>query len=171
MHSLSLLCLSLQVHTGWYAKHHGNPKEYWGTDNAAHLEQLSFPGVKPDVSRFLVEERNINGQWKHLSCHLILIEKLCVNPYSVTHFTWRHRFPIRWVNVTWAYSYNKDYTVIYALNLGMSHGKAIYIARRHPWYSCSTLDCWPTGRAIDPAPRARFITKFISLAQVVSGPV
>ena len=30
---------------------------------------------------------------------------------------------------------------------------------------------WSTGRAINPAPGAWFITKFISLAQVVPGPV
>ena len=42
---------------------------------------------------------------------------------------------------------------------------------RHPWYSGSVLDCWPSGRAIDPAPGAWFITNFISLAQVVSDPV
>ena len=43
--------------------------------------------------------------------------------------------------------------------------------RRHPWYSGSALDFWPTGRAIDPAPGAWFMAKFISFAQVVSGPV
>ena len=42
---------------------------------------------------------------------------------------------------------------------------------RHPWFSGSALDCWPTGRAIDPAPGAWFIPKFTSFAQVVSGPV
>ena len=41
--------------------------------------------------------------------------------------------------------------------------------RRNPWYSGSSLDCWPTGRAIDPSPGAWFITKFISFAQAVSG--
>ena len=43
--------------------------------------------------------------------------------------------------------------------------------RRHPWSSCSALNCWPSGRAIDPASRAWFITKFISFNQVVCGPV
>ena len=42
---------------------------------------------------------------------------------------------------------------------------------RHPWYNFCALDCWLTGRAIDPAPEAWFITKFISFAQVLSGPV
>ena len=40
-----------------------------------------------------------------------------------------------------------------------------------PWCSGSALDCWPTSRAINPAPGARLITKFIPLAQVVPGPV
>ena len=35
----------------------------------------------------------------------------------------------------------------------------------------TVLDYWPTGQAIDPAPVAIFITKFISFAQVVPGPV
>ena len=35
----------------------------------------------------------------------------------------------------------------------------------------SVLDCWSTGRAIDLAPRAGFITIFISFAQVFPGPV
>ena len=39
--------------------------------------------------------------------------------------------------------------------------------RGRPWYSDSALDYWSTGRAIDPAPGAWFITKFISLTQVV----
>ena len=41
----------------------------------------------------------------------------------------------------------------------------------HPWYGGSALDYWPTGRAIDPASGARFITTFISFAQVFPGPV
>ena len=44
-------------------------------------------------------------------------------------------------------------------------------SRRHPWYSDSALDYWPTGRAINPAPGAKFITKFISFAHVVPRPV
>ena len=43
--------------------------------------------------------------------------------------------------------------------------------RGHPWYSGSALDCWSTGPAIDPVAAACFITKFISLAQFVPGPV
>ena len=35
-----------------------------------------------------------------------------------------------------------------------------------PWYSGSTLDYWQTGRAIDLAPGALFVTKFISFAQL-----
>ena len=35
---------------------------------------------------------------------------------------------------------------------------------KDPRYSDNPLDCWPTGRVIDPAPGAWFITKFISLA-------
>ena len=35
----------------------------------------------------------------------------------------------------------------------------------------SALDCWSTSRAIDPAPGAWLITKFISLVQVIPGPV
>ena len=41
----------------------------------------------------------------------------------------------------------------------------------HPWYSGSALGCWSTGRAVDLAPVAWFIIQFISLAQVVPGPV
>ena len=41
----------------------------------------------------------------------------------------------------------------------------------HPWHSGSTLDCWSTGIAIDPAPEASFIIKLILLAQVVPSPV
>ena len=37
----------------------------------------------------------------------------------------------------------------------------------HPWCSGSELDYWPTGRVIDPAPGAWFITKFILFAKVV----
>ena len=43
--------------------------------------------------------------------------------------------------------------------------------KENPWYSGSALDCWTTGRAIDPAPGVWFVTKFISFAKVVSGPV
>ena len=32
--------------------------------------------------------------------------------------------------------------------------------RGHLWYSGSTLDCWPTGQAINPAQGAWFRTKF-----------
>ena len=35
------------------------------------------------------------------------------------------------------------------------------------WYSGSKLYCRSTGQAIDPAPGASFIPKFISFAQVV----
>ena len=35
----------------------------------------------------------------------------------------------------------------------------------------SVIRPWPTSRAIDPAPGAWFIAKFISFTQVVSGPV
>ena len=35
----------------------------------------------------------------------------------------------------------------------------------------NALDCWSTGRAIDPALGACFTLKFISLAQVVPGSV
>ena len=45
------------------------------------------------------------------------------------------------------------------------------LLRGHPWYRGSLLDCWSTGQAIYPAPKAWFMTKFISLAQVVPGPV
>ena len=45
--------------------------------------------------------------------------------------------------------------------------KLSVLTRGHPWYSGIALDCWPTGRAIDPAPGARFVTKFVSFA----GPV
>ena len=41
----------------------------------------------------------------------------------------------------------------------------------YPWYSVGALDYWPTGRAIDSAPGACFIMKFISFVQVVQGPV
>ena len=41
--------------------------------------------------------------------------------------------------------------------------------RWRPWYSGSALDFWSTGRAINPAPGALLITKYISLAQVVPG--
>ena len=42
-----------------------------------------------------------------------------------------------------------------------------------PYHSLASvaLDCWSTGRAIDLAPGAWFISKFIKLAQVVPGPV
>ena len=36
-----------------------------------------------------------------------------------------------------------------------------------PWHSGCALDCWPRGRASDPAPGASFISKFISFAPVV----
>ena len=39
------------------------------------------------------------------------------------------------------------------------------------WYSGSAMDFWATGQAIDPAPGACFIPKFISLAQIFPGPV
>ena len=39
------------------------------------------------------------------------------------------------------------------------------------WYSGSALNYLPTGRVIDPAPGAWFITKFIWIAQVVPSPV
>ena len=41
----------------------------------------------------------------------------------------------------------------------------------HPWLNGSALDYWPTGRGIDPAPGTCFITNFISIALVLSGPV
>ena len=37
-------------------------------------------------------------------------------------------------------------------------------------YNSSALDCWSTGRGIDPTPWAYFIT-FLSLAKVVPGPL
>ena len=41
----------------------------------------------------------------------------------------------------------------------------------HPWHRSSTLDCRSSGRAINPASGAWLIPKFISIAQVVYGPV
>ena len=38
--------------------------------------------------------------------------------------------------------------------------------QRHSRYSGSALDSWQTGRAIDPAPGAWFITKFISFTRL-----
>ena len=46
-----------------------------------------------------------------------------------------------------------------------------FIAWGQPWHSRSALDCWLTGGEIDPAPGAWLITKLISFAQVVPGPV
>ena len=43
--------------------------------------------------------------------------------------------------------------------------------RGRPKHRVSTLHCWTTSRASGPAPEARFILKFISLAQVDSSPV
>ena len=45
------------------------------------------------------------------------------------------------------------------------------ILQGYPWYSGSVLDCWSTGRAMDPASGAFFKTKIISLAKVVPGHV
>ena len=41
----------------------------------------------------------------------------------------------------------------------------------YPWYSGSARNCRSTGRASDPAPGVWVTTKFITLAQVVHGPV
>ena len=67
---------------------------------------------------------------------------------------------------------------MYKTSYGVHYFKEIYNTinnndnnRRHPWYSGSALDCWSTLQAIDPAPEAYFITKLISLAQVIPGPV
>ena len=74
----------------------------------------------------------------------------------------------------WAESWSK--TTFYFLHC--PHASKINILSffplcywRHPWYSGSRSDCWPTGHAIDPAPGAWFMSKFISFTQVVSGPV
>ena len=45
----------------------------------------------------------------------------------------------------------------------------VYVGQ--PWHSGRTQDCRSTGQAINPAPGAWFILKFLSLVQVVSGPV
>ena len=45
------------------------------------------------------------------------------------------------------------------------------LGRGRGGYSGIVLAYWSTGQAINPAPGALFITKFISLAQVVPGPV
>ena len=68
------------------------------------------------------------------------------------------------VNCFWCYAY----TYLHA-NWDMRYSIS-EVWSRHPWYSDSVLDCWPTGRAVDPAPGAWFITKFISFTQVVAGP-
>ena len=43
--------------------------------------------------------------------------------------------------------------------------------RGHLYHIDSSLDCQSTGRAIDPASVAWFVTNIISLAQIIPGPV
>ena len=45
---------------------------------------------------------------------------------------------------------------------GVSFLWYVYVLKERPWSSGSVLGCWSTGRAIDPAPGAWFIAKFIS---------
>ena len=56
----------------------------------------------------------------------------------------------------------------YCIYINVSMLSILY-TMNHPWYSGSAMDCWPTGRAIDPAPGAWFTTNFISFAQVFPG--
>ena len=68
------------------------------------------------------------------------------------------------------FSSKQSNTKLSQILFSFTSAEYIIRCRRHPWYSGSALYCWPTGQAIDPEPGAWFIAKFISFAQVVSGP-
>ena len=61
------------------------------------------------------------------------------------------------------------YTVILASKY--SYNKPTSALLGYQWSIGRALDCWSTGRSIDPTPEAWFVLKFIPLAQVGPGPV
>ena len=93
---------------------------------------------------------------RHVCCHLFLLCEYCMTRMKCD--IWQC-YDVCCKNTCWS-----NQTKIYL------HGRFLLL-RGRLWYSGSALDCWPTGRVIDPAPGVRFITKLISLTQVVPGPV
>ena len=65
----------------------------------------------------------------------------------------------------------KGYYKKQCINISILPQGQLHITTERQCYHGSSLDCWSTGRAIDPAPGAWYITKFIPLAKVVPGPV